>query len=186
MAARIICSALTLWQGKCQRYVECPDYTIGCASMKLFGLLGSCPLVKAGVQYTQGKEETMGQGHRYFKISGEKKKVILWCCEILQKSLSSDNHSTSSDSSLLQCCFMANSNKLKSHTSIYCVLNLLIWDTHLPVYNVQEGRTERTFRLENLMLNFLSGRFCSPFCFLAFSLATASCTTRGFQKIYFK
>ena len=29
------------------------------------------------------------------------------------------------------------------------------------------------------MFNFLSDRFCSPFCFLAFSLVKASCTTRG-------
>lgn len=60
---------------------EFPDYTTDCDFTKL---LWSYCLVKSGVWYTQGKEKTKRQGHRYFKIFGEKKKVvILWFCDII-------------------------------------------------------------------------------------------------------
>lgn len=78
---------------------------------------------------------------------------------MLQKSSSSDDQSTYPNSN-----FLTNCDKHK--TSIYCVLNLLIWGTHLSVYNVQEGRTERSSNKENLMFNFLSGGFWSLFLFL--------------------
>lgn len=122
-----------------------------------------------------------GWGNRSRK---KKKKVILWFCQIIQKFLSSDDHTRYADGSQLQWYFMTSSDKDKSHTSTWSVLNLLICNTHLPVYNVQESRTEITSKEENLTFNFLSERFCRVFILFYFlfflSLATAFYTTRGF------